>query len=41
MDNKGVMKLLGVFEDSETIYLVMEHLKGGDLYKKVCLNRRI
>lgn len=35
MDHKGVIKLYEVYEDEELIYLVMELLRGGELFKRL------
>ena len=35
MDHKGVIKLYDVYENDEFIFLVMELLTGGELFKKL------
>lgn len=35
MDHKGVIKLYEVYEDEDLIYLVMELLRGGELFKRL------
>ncbi|CAK83504.1 unnamed protein product (macronuclear) [Paramecium tetraurelia] len=35
LDHENVIQLYEVFEDSEKVYLIIDHLRGGDLFKKV------
>ncbi len=34
--HKNIVQLIDVFEDKESIYIVMEYLSGGDLYARYC-----
>lgn len=33
--HRNIVKLLKVFEDNENVYLVLEYIKGGNLFKKI------
>ena len=35
LDYENVIKLHEVYEDSENVYLIIDYLEGGDLFKKI------
>lgn len=35
LDHPSICRLLNVFEDAKSLYMVMEHIQGGELFDRI------
>lgn len=40
MDHQNIVKLYEAYEDEENFYLIMDYLKGGELYDEIVKRSR-